>query len=226
MIGSNLRLLRKSRQLTLEELSNQLNQNYPDTLNFNKGKLSKWENNKEEPKLSSVRILADFYNVTVDDLVLGKTDKSIKVIYDKLDQKGKTKVMNFAQAQLDKLERMKKIMVYGETAAGSPIEYGDIETEEKEVAHVPKGADMALLVKGNSMEPVIPDGSIVFYKKQPSVENGEIAIVELEGSSVTCKKIKYDYKNEIIILQSLNQNYEDMQYREEDVRILGKVILS
>lgn len=224
MIGPNLKLLRKSRNLTLEDLSNQLNQSYPDTLNFNKGKLSKWENGKEEPKLSSVRILADFYEVTVDDIIHGMAGKSLLAIYYKLDKKRKEKVMDFAQFQLDKLEKMKKIMVYGETAAGDPVEYGDVDTEEKEVSYVPKGADMALNVKGDSMEPLIPDNSIVFYKRQPSVDNGDIAIVEIEGNSVTCKKIKYDYKNEIIILQSLNPKYDDMHYKEEDLRILGKVV--
>lgn len=68
MIGEKLKELRSSKNLTLEELASQLNKQYPDTVKFSKGKLSKWENNKEEPKLSSARILADFYNIKIEDL--------------------------------------------------------------------------------------------------------------------------------------------------------------
>ena len=66
MIGTKIRELRKNNKLTLEELADALNQKYPNTINFNKGKISKWENNKEEPRLSSVKIIADFFDVPLD----------------------------------------------------------------------------------------------------------------------------------------------------------------
>ena len=66
MIGNKIKELRKSHNLTLEELADTLNKEYPDTINFNKGRISKWENNKEEPRLSSVKILADFFDVPLD----------------------------------------------------------------------------------------------------------------------------------------------------------------
>ncbi|MCD3373122.1 helix-turn-helix domain-containing protein [Streptococcus equi] len=66
MIGNKIKELRKSHKMTLEELADNLNKKYPNTINFNKGKISKWENNKEEPRLSSVKILADFFNVSLD----------------------------------------------------------------------------------------------------------------------------------------------------------------
>lgn len=71
MIGESLKKLRLSKKLTLEKLAELLNARYPGTVNFNKGKLSKWENEKEEPKLSSIRIMADFYNISIDDLYSG-----------------------------------------------------------------------------------------------------------------------------------------------------------
>lgn len=66
MIGTKIRELRKNNKLTLEELADALNQKYPNTINFNKGKISKWENNKEEPRLSSVKIIANFFDVPLD----------------------------------------------------------------------------------------------------------------------------------------------------------------
>lgn len=68
MLGDNLKKLRKERGFTLDTLSEALN-NLNSGVSFNKGKLSKWENNKEEPKLSSLKVLADFYNIPIDILI-------------------------------------------------------------------------------------------------------------------------------------------------------------
>ena len=81
MIGNKIKELRKERKLTLQELADTLNEKYPNTINFNKGKISKWENNKEEPRLSSVKIIADFFNVPLEKIEeneIHKTKANIK----------------------------------------------------------------------------------------------------------------------------------------------------
>ena len=62
-LGTRLKAYRKSRNMTLEQLANVLNENDPN-LKITKGRLSRWENNKEEPKLSSLKILADYFHVS------------------------------------------------------------------------------------------------------------------------------------------------------------------
>lgn len=79
MIGTKIRELRKNNKLTLEELADALNQKYPNTINFNKGKISKWENNKEEPRLSSVKIIADFFDVPLDYFNVKKGEIAIAI---------------------------------------------------------------------------------------------------------------------------------------------------
>lgn len=101
MLGNKLKQLRISRHLTLEQLANSLNNQYPQTVNFNKGKLSKWENNREEPKLSSIRILADFYGITIDDLYhLESKDLNILSIYSELNDVNKQLTYEFANKKL------------------------------------------------------------------------------------------------------------------------------
>lgn len=119
MIGETIRTLRKNENLTLEELANKLNKIYPDTVNFNKGKLSKWENGKEEPKLSSLKILADYFDVSIDDIIydaqLKQVAKTFQEISDnasviradiyktyikaftQLNEKGVTELFNYAK---------------------------------------------------------------------------------------------------------------------------------
>lgn len=64
-LGSKLRDLRKKRGLTLEQMANKLNEINPSS-NFNKGRLSKWENGNDEPRLSSLKQVADLFDVSID----------------------------------------------------------------------------------------------------------------------------------------------------------------
>lgn len=190
-----------------------------------KSAISRYFNRTREFPLNRIN---DFSNVLDLDpkYILGFEDQSdIQELYDKLEPHRQRKVYDFADHQLyeqiNNVEEETEIYLYGQTAAGAPIAYGDTSYETIS-ANVPKGADGALLVRGDSMEPLIEDNSIIFYKKQPVVENGEIAIVELNGSEVTCKKFYFD--GEKAILKSINNKYEDIIV-EGEIRIIGKVIL-
>lgn len=73
------------------------------------------------------------------------------------------------------------------------------------------------------MEPVIADSSVVWVKKQESLESGDIGIFVLNGESV-CKKL--EYSNGQCTLVSLNVKYKPIRILEsDDLRVIGKVIL-
>lgn len=190
-----------------------------------KSAISRYFNRTREFPLNRIN---EFSNVLDLDpkYILGFEDQSdIQELYDKLTPPRQHKVYTFAQHQLEEqnngVEESSAIYLVGQTAAGKPLEYGQLQPEQISV-DVPKGADRALNVKGDSMEPLIKDGSIVFYKDQPTVENGEIAIVEIDGSEVTCKKFYFD--GDKVTLKSINEKYEDMVF-SNGVRIIGKVII-
>ena len=214
--------------LTLEEVG--------DIVGVGKSTVRKWENGIiENMKRDKIVLLAKALKVSPLFVMEAEEDisfnlvKKISNISERLTNTRKEKVYSFAESQLVEQNKVinlpKKINLLGQTAAGAPLEYGDIEIEEKEFKTIPNGAQYALNVKGDSMEPLIKDGSIVFYKEQPHVENGEIAIIEIEGNGVTCKKVKFDYDNKIIILQSINEKYDDLVFNDDQVRIIGKVVL-
>lgn len=230
-VGENIKRIRLSRNLTLEALANNLNAKYPEGINFNKGKLSKWENNKEEPMLSSIKYLADYYNVTIEDLYRGTTKSNINVIYEKLNEVRQNRVLEFAEKQLDEQNNIihmsdhKTIVTNRRTAAGSALHVEDADARKEVVssALIPKGADELVEVVGKSMEPLIKDGQEVYMRYQPSVENGEIAIVRIENEGVTCKRVYAN--NGTITLKSENEEYEDMYFDASQVVVLGKVLL-
>ncbi len=122
-------------------------------------------------------------------------------------------------------EPKKELRILGYTAAGEPIEMPDDIYGLGDVIKVPDSldADYALSVKGNSMEPRIPNGSLVYVKQQDTVDNGQIAIVSI-NNTVTCKKFKKT-KN-AIRLESINASYAPIIIDNEDIdfKIIGKVI--
>lgn len=121
------------------------------------------------------------------------------------------------------MPEMTKIPLVGQIACGEPI---TAEENIEDYVSVLNNwhANFALECIGNSMEPKIKDGDIVAIRKQPSVQNGEIAAVRI-GDEATLKRV-YIYADRMI-LQPINTTYEPiMLFREEmnTATIEGKAV--
>lgn len=66
-LGGKLKRLRIKRGLSQDELAEKLNGAFGSTIN--KSMISKWENALGEPSLENARLLALFFNVTLDELL-------------------------------------------------------------------------------------------------------------------------------------------------------------
>ncbi|ATY56459.1 TPA: XRE family transcriptional regulator [Staphylococcus aureus] len=83
--------------------------------------------------------------------------------------------------------------------------------------------DLALKVNGDSMEPMFKDGEIIFVEKTHNIKNGQIGIFIIEEEAYVKKVFVEDDR---LTLVSLNKEYRDLHfYRNESVRLVGKVIL-
>ncbi|MES5119770.1 LexA family transcriptional regulator [Lactobacillus iners] len=201
-----------------------------DTLGFKYMTVSDWINAKTYPRIDKIEILANYFNIKKSDLVEKQTDKQIDIlpVYNQLADIRKHKVYSYAQQQLDEqnsnLNEKRSIYLVGSSAAGLPLDYGDLDAELIDLSNIPAKADKAIHIKGDSMEPKIANNSIIFYHEQPTLEIGEIGIFEINGSAVTCKKYYVDYGSKKIVLKSINPKYEPMYFAGDQVRILGKVV--
>lgn len=78
-----------------------------------------------------------------------------------------------------------------------------------------------LRAKGDSMIGArIQEGDLLLIRKQPTVENGEIAAVVIDDE-VMLKRVFV--RGDMLILQSENLSYEPKMYKATDVTILGKL---
>ena len=85
-----------------------------------------------------------------------------------------------------------------------------------------RGADFAVTVSGDSMEPVFHDHDMVYVHQQETLDNGEIGIFSLNDNAYI-KKLKNDGDGTFLI--SLNQKYDPIPVHldRDDFRIFGKV---
>lgn len=200
-IGTRIRSLRKSRKLTLEELANQLNSRNSSS-GFTKGRLSKWENDREEPKLSSLNQVAQFFNVDIDYF------------------------FNESQpSNASSLPRnIARIPVIGTIACGDPIDADENIVDYINVPEpIPRDA-FALVCEGSSMEPSIVDGDKVIIEPTPDVEDGQVAAVLVDDQTkATLKRIKH-IDNSIWLMPD-NRDYDPIVLdAQHPGRIIGKAI--
>lgn len=140
-----------------------------------------------------------------------------------------------ARAIPDEREHGVKIKVFGDVAAGIPIDQidnfdpDDVNSwEEIDRRTAKNGTYFALRIKGNSMEPRMFAGDIVIVRWQPTVETGDIAIVAVNGDTATCKKVRIDEKG-IYLIPLNTSGHEVVFFTNEEIvnkpiTILGKVV--
>ena len=239
--GARFKSLRIANGLTQPELITSFkikNPNYKASV----ASISQYENGKRIPEVPDLIAWAEYFNVSTDyllglsDVMFSNVAASVKDL-EKTLYKLSPADRQTAKIYLKKLYQkvygeniennsnamISNIKILGQTAAGQPIEYGDDYAQDIDnISDIPPNADYALIVNGDSKKKKIKNGQLIYIKSQPDVENGEIAVVEVDGA-VTCKKVFKWLKH--IELQSINSKYEPIIITSGNFKILGKVIL-
>lgn len=200
-VGCRIKQLRTDRGVTQKELA--------EILHKSESAVRMWELEKSEPDMETLKNIAAYFRI----------DMNYLYGHSHADSPSNSGV---------------RIPVYGNVAAGIPIEAIDNfdstnpdDWEEIDQHTAANGEYFALRIKGESMEPKISSGDIVIVRKQEDVENGDIAIVCVNGDEATCKKIKKTPEG--VMLISLNPAYEPMFFTKKQVQtlpitILGRVV--
>lgn len=166
---------------------------------LNRTRISNYELGIREPNFETQELLADFFNVRLD-YIMDRENNSNNII-----------------------------PVLGRVVAGIPLEAVEeiIDYEEIPQSMARNGEYFALQIKGDSMEPKFSEGDVVIVRKQEDVDNGDIAIVLVNGNESTVKKIK-KFDGGINLIPT-NSDYEVLTYTADEieklpVRIIGKVV--
>lgn len=197
MFGQRLYKVRKERNLTLEQLANIYNTKFDGGLS--KGTLSKYENGKQEPMISTVGNLADILNVSVDYLLGIDYDNAPTITED-----------------------YTTFPVLGEIAAG--YDHYAVEDWEGDTIDIPnsylKGRPktdyFVLRVTGDSMYPTYHDGDKVLILKQSTMNrSGEVGAVIYDDDIATLKKVEYVKGEDWMRLVPINPNVPPIYIENE-----------
>lgn len=224
--------LRKERGISMKQAAEQLGMPYTTYVNYEKG--------VRQPNSETLIDLANFYNTSID-YMLGKSNNRIdehtldvvnEIDQDILEKAGNVKEALRLQAKRDAetippgfqpMPEMDMVPLVGRIACGTPI---TAEQNVERIVCVPSKwrSTFTLTCKGDSMEPRIHDGDLVAIRKQPEVENGEIAAVRI-GEEATLKHV-YMHEN-FIELRPENPAFNSIILSREDMNnvvIEGKAV--
>ncbi|HCX0115796.1 TPA: helix-turn-helix transcriptional regulator [Staphylococcus aureus] len=218
--------------------SNMSQKKLAELINIKPSTLSDYLNLRSNPSHGVIQRIADVFEVGKSDIdTTYKDDNDITSIYNKLTPPRQENVLNYANEQLEEQnskgdnvvdinsykQEKTPVNVNGCVSAG----VGERLHDETLFTEMVKGPipthDLALKVNGDSMEPMFKDGEIIFVEKTHNIKNGQIGIFIIEEEAYVKKVFVEDDR---LTLVSLNKDYDDLHfYRNESVRLIGKVIL-
>ncbi|ABR31326.1 repressor [Thermosipho melanesiensis] len=191
-IGEKIKFLRLQKGLTQEQLGN--------IINVGQRTISAYESGKATPSVEVLKSLADYFDVAVD--------------YFLSDKPGQTEV-EFVDI------KFKKVPLYSApVSAGNGAFPNDIYVLG-EINAINHDVDFAVKVVGNSMEPIAPDGSVLFVKKQNYAFNGDMIVCTYDGWIYVKWYVK---QNDKILLLSENPTYTPIVVEPKDRFIIHGVV--
>lgn len=162
---------------------------------------------KKYPRPDKMQILADYFGVLKSDIMEDKAT---------LESIGATPYTP-----------TRRIPILGRIAAGLPL-YAEEHIEGYTYTDLNGSNEyFALRVQGDSMNARrINDGDIVVIRRQSIVDNGEIAVVLVNGCDATIKQFYKNGDTVTLVPQSNNPTHTAQMYncKNTEVQVLGKLV--
>ena len=169
------------------------------------------------------------YVEDLDELLCGNIQPDIPVSDTEREASGQN-VVSFPKTKVKhRKDAFDELTVFEEdTAAGLGNYLSDAPVthiEQYPAGMIPAGTNYGVPISGNSMMPKFKNGSTAFVQATPVINDGEIGVFSLNGSSYI-KQLVVDREHGTVRLHSLNPNYDDIEVHEGDYlytfgRVLG-----
>ncbi len=213
-IVKNIKKFLKENDMTQSDLASQIG--------IARSTLSDYMNYRAKPSSGVLEKMATVFGVTKSDIDTTYKNSKVEIVDGELQ---------LVQEKPTDYESKKEIPIIGKIAAGVPLEAVQDIVDRIAPPYKTHNIDelFGLVVNGESMNKIVPNGHYAVLKKQPDVQNGEIAAVIVNGHYATLKKV---YKfTDLMILEpcSHDESFKDQQYSQdncEDIKIIGKFLYS
>ena len=203
-------------------------------LGFGNGAIKRFATSS--PSVDKIIALSNFLNVSVGYIITGEEtslnddEQELVSYYKKLPEREKIKLLSRAETlsevyseqvkETDSIQLIPTYYVSNRVSAG----FGEYleEYEQGKTVYVPdtpksRKADFVLTVSGDSMEPKFHDGDNILVRSQPTVDEGQIGIFDVDGEGY----IKKLGSGELI---SLNHKYPNISLKDRYTKCFGLVL--
>lgn len=234
-IAGTLRMLRKRYGYTLNELVEKLS---VLGIKVNSYTLSRWENGVSAPPLSVFIALCRLYQVK--DLHAVFIQQDLDTIGDGLNREGREKLEDYKQLligsgkyapipsriagdqQKESIRRTRPLYDLRPSAGTGQFLDSDAYEMVEIDADVPDEASFGVRVGGDSMEPTLMNGQVIWVHQQPTLENGDIGVFFIDGDAFVKE---YHITSEGACLISHNPKYAPIRIKDDSsTRIYGRVV--
>ncbi len=215
-ISSNLKYLRKKKGLTQQQ--------FADSLEIKRSLVGAYEEERAEPKYELLKKFAEFYELSMDELINDKIDDKWKS-----KPKGDPANIRVLSISIDSNDNENIELVPVKASAGYLNGYSDPEfIGELPKFHLPmfkQGTYRAFEIKGDSMLP-LQSGTIVvgeYLDNWNDLKPGDTYVVLSKGDGVVYKRVANKFReNKTLKLISDNPVYEPYSIPADDVLEIWK----
>jgi len=196
--------------------------------------ISSWENDTRVPNAYQFLALCEILHVA--DIAKSFGITVAKAPYDKLNEEGQKKTSEYVDLLLysglytadrvseSSIYNIRSLPIYDLPASAGTGQFLDSSTYDMiDVGDsVPLSANFGVRISGDSMEPKLQSGQIVWVRQQQALEDGEIGIFLLDGNAYCKQLFKNNLETKLI---SLNEIYEPIVIGEHnEMRVFGVVV--
>ena len=232
-ISNKLKEARKAAGFTQKEVY--------EWLGVGQSTFSAWETGQGEPsvevflKLCQKYCIGNIAGYFLPDPITGRTEEQLDPIFVRkmhaLPKRSQDAVRNCLEFEYQNSplkihqsgRRLRRIPLYTQVATAGFGNYLDDQDAQIREMEAPEEASFAVRISGNSMEPLIHDGDIVFVHRQAEIASGEIGVFSYNNESF-CKV--WDNRAGCPKLVSLNKDYPPIFLKPSDRLVThGKVLL-
>ena len=229
--GEKLKAFRKSMGLTQQEVCDLLAGLGMPTP---KQAVSRWETEINRPRLDQFMALCRIYGIR--DAYAAFMEHTEGASFSRLNKEGLAKLADYRQLLLDsgrfeagRLGRLfpvpRMLPLYDlPTSAGPGVFMDGNSFEMIEIPEdVPQEADFALRVSGDSMEPTLSDGTLIYVHRQEELESGDIGVFFLNGNAYV-KEYSRTESGAFLLSHNSGKYAPIALSGNDDVRVYGKVV--
>jgi len=215
-IASNLKYIRRKKGLTQQQ--------FADLMEIKRASVGAYEEDRAEPKYELLRKIAEYFDLTMDELANDTIDDKWKPT-----PKSNASNMRVLSVTVNQNDRENIELVPVKASAGYMNGYGDPEY----VAELPKfslpmfnqGTYRAFEIKGDSMLPLSSGAVIIgeYVENWHDVKAGQTYVVVSKEEGVVYKRIAFKYKEDKgLKLVSDNKSYEPYWVSSADILEIWK----